>query len=411
MYKKKTHLVLFLIIFCFLPLLLTTCKPKTEPDCTPGKSDRTEGCDQFTRVKPFVRYGKASLSSLPIFNQTGWHPFEKDYAVSTSSSGVAEINFSDCWPGRIFCFRNTNFNFRVEKCNNLSGSGTPLGCLAVGQAYTNGPCPAEYTVIYTGSARIIKEGTVFAITYLPDNRDITLLIVLEGRAKIEPAVSFDPTVLDDPDDVPAGMFYFTMPNEQLSPVGGLDPRQAYPIEMLPPVVEELDIWDWMFDVRDQAERDGVLPENWPPELGGSGVGPGPDNQIFVNSGGGALADTRVQEAMLNAVNWPEVAAASGLDSTQITGFVGGDPIDLLPDAPFDPDLARELLAVAGYPNGVGMTIFYPAGDAELAKTAEIMRQFFAESGFDGTIQEATAEIDTRLAMMEAAGESFIIIER
>jgi ABC-type transport system substrate-binding protein len=115
--------------------------------------------------------------------------------------------------------------------------------------------------------------------------------------------------------------------------------------------------------------------------------------------------------MLHAVNWSEAAGVSGLENSQITGYIGADPINLLQDMPHDPGLSRELLAGAGYPDGVPVMIFFPPGDLELETMAKMMVEFLGEGGFEGNLQEANADLDARLAMMEAAGEGFILLGR
>lgn len=112
-----------------------------------------------------------------------------------------------------------------------------------------------------------KLGTSFSITALPEDREISLVVVLEGRVMVEPVLSYDPTELGQALDVPGGEFYFTMPDAMLSDVAGLEPRVAHPVDELEPVARELGIVDWMIKVRDRAEEGGVLPDNWPPGLG------------------------------------------------------------------------------------------------------------------------------------------------
>lgn len=407
MYNKKSLLGLLIIFFT---LILVSCD---KPECTPGQSSRTEGCDQFKRVNSTVRKGSASAPSLPVFTQSGWHPLNSGEAVSTNSSGMAELNFSGCWPGQLFCFKDSGLTFQVATCDQVTFENTPLACVPNGSIYTNGPCPAEYA-INTGSARINKTGTVLSITYLPDKRNVTLVIVLEGSVTVEPVLDVNTAELGRPDNVDTGFFYFTMPDNQLSPIGDLQPRQAYPIPELPPVVAELDIWDWMFNVRERAEVDGIPPENWPPELGGPGdesEPPQPENEVFVNSAGGAFDDPRVQEALLHAVDWPEAAAAVNLEDTRLTGFVGPDAIDLLRDIVHDPDLSWALLAEAGYPNGLGATLFYPPDDPQLARMGKMIVPIIAKAGFDAGLQELNDESEELLARLEEAGEAFIILNR
>ena len=112
-----------------------------------------------------------------------------------------------------------------------------------------------------------------------------------------PVETFDPTVLGLPLPVAEGFFLFTMPNAQLSDVAGLPPRTSHPISDLDDVAIELGIVDWMFDVRDKADESGILPADWPAELGGEGPEEPPteeppiagDGYNVVSSGGVLVA--------------------------------------------------------------------------------------------------------------------------
>ena len=68
-----------------------------------------------------------------------------------------------------------------------------------------------------------------------------------------------------------GEFVFTMPDDMLREIGGLRPRDRYPLDMLPPVVFELGIQDWVFGAAIIAREKQYLPPNWPRDLGGDFV--------------------------------------------------------------------------------------------------------------------------------------------
>ena len=410
--KNKFKSLGLFFFFLTLPLLITACDPPNTT-CTPGAGSRTQGCDEFKRVNSTVYKGLSSQASLPVFSKSGWHPIVSGEAISTNSSGMAELNFSGCWDGQLFVFKDSSLDFQVATCDQVTYENNPLACVPNGAIYTNGPCPGEYT-INTGSARITKTGTVLSVTYLPEKHDVTLVVVLEGSVLVEPVAVTDPLEFGRSSDVENGFFYFTMPDDQWTPIGGLEPRQNYPIPELPPVVEELGIREWMFDVRDQAQQDDLLPPEWPADLGGSGSvdqPPEPGSHILVESSGGPFADPRVQDALLRAVSWPEIANVAQQDNLQITGFISGEPVELLPEFPFDPDTSRQLLAEAGYPDGLSTRIFYPPNEPGLERMAKMMSGMLSDGGFDAGMQEMPSNLDELLARLEQTGEGYIILKR
>jgi hypothetical protein len=201
-----------------------------------------------------------------VVNDNYWHPLDTGDTLSADKNGEAELNFSDCWPGKLYLFDNSKGKIRVRDCHKAQYDEVSDLCNPDGSVFSE-KCRGEFSAT-TGSVRLTKLGTSFSVTALPEDREISLVVVLEGQVTVEPVLSYDPeTKLGEALDVPEG-FYFTMPDAMLSDVAGLEPREWHPVDKLGPVAEELGSVDWMIEVHDRAKKGGVLPDNWPLELVG-----------------------------------------------------------------------------------------------------------------------------------------------
>jgi hypothetical protein len=397
---------ILLLAVCVLALIASNCG-STPPACTAGNSSRTKGCDEFTRKDAQV-YKNAALHTA-----SGWHPLNKGDTLSTSASGQAQVNLSDCWPGEIYIFRNSSGQFKVEECEK-SLMATSGYCDAFGTWYV-GDCADEFDVVWTGSAKITKTGTTFSVTYLPEERGTTLVTVLRGSASVEPVRSAGTDELGPSTFVEEGRFYFTMPDAAYSDVAGLEPRQVYPLEELAPVAFELGIQDWMIDVSEKAREDGVLPENWPPDLGGQGEPPPPPPQegIVVSMVGGALNEAFAQEAIVRAVFWTQVLEVVLPDGGTVTAFIGDEPVNVLEQQPYDPDLANEMLSAARDELGLtGVVIVFPGEDELLQEAASMVMEYLTAMELEVVVKGAPgAELAEYVATLAEAGEAVMILER
>jgi hypothetical protein len=367
--NMNRHQIAFLLVACAFALVTLTCTPSPAPACPSGSSTRTQGCDEFKGWNAQV------LKNSSGFTLAGWHPLTSGDELSSDNTGEAELNLSACWAGRIYIFKNSGGQFRVAQCRRAAYT-TSSSCIPFGTWYV-GACAGEFS-LSTGSAKVTKTGTSFSATFLPENREVTLVVVLEGRVSVEPVESFDPTQLGPASDVAEGQFYFTMPDAVLSDIAGLEPRTAHPLEDLPRVADELGILDWMFEVREKADEDGVLPGNWPQELGGqtpSPEPPPPTEGFVVVSDGGVFADPRVQEAVIRGVDWS--VAGGGED---VTAVVDEQPLNAVDDLAYDPDLALALLEEAGVGEGQPFWIAYPVEDPQLAEAAEAAAEYLRGLG-------------------------------
>jgi hypothetical protein len=411
--KTDRHEVSFLLAVCALAVCAFACAepPPTEAVCAEGANARTQGCDEFARVSAVVEKNGAAQ------NDNDWHQLDTGDTLATSENGEAELNFSDCWDGRLYLFDNSAGRIRVRDCQRAQYDEVSNLCIPNGTWYA-GTCPGEFSAT-TGSVRLTKLGTSFSITALPEDREVSLVVVLEGQVRVEPVLSHDPTELGQARDVSGAEFYFTMPDAVLSDIAGLEPRVAHPVDELEPVARELGIVDWMFDVRDRADESGVLPDNWPPELGGVGseVEPPPEpppsgNGYVVISGGGALNDPRVQEAMFRGVDWQTAGPAGSPGGGTVLVFVGDEPVDAVNDLAYDPDKSKALLDEAGYEPDQPVAVIYPAGDQPLEKAANLVVRDLGMLGIKAVVEAVPAvELAEIRAVRVAAGEPMIALSR
>ncbi len=110
--------------------------------------------------------------------------------------------------------------------------------------------------------------------------------------------------------------------------------------------------------------------------------------IAFNSARGALQDVRVRHALRYAFDKEALLAADdGL------GQLIGGPIppadpgyeDLTDLFPYDPDKARELLAEAGYADGLDLTLTIPAFYSGVTSVADLLASQYAEVGVNLTV--------------------------
>jgi len=369
------------------------CTPTPTPTCADGASAPTEGCDEFRRVSAKVFWDWTEHKT------SGWYQLSVGDVLSTDADGLAELNFSECKEGHFWIFDDSSGEFQAEGCDEAGFDETSLLCVSSGAVYS-GKCLGEFTVS-TGSLRVTEPETSFAVVALPENRLISLVVVLEGRVMVQPVLSYNPTRLsEEPRDVEGGQFYFTMPNVSLSPVAGLEPRGIYPLDQLAAVTWELGIVDWMRQIGKLAAEDGVLPDDWPELSDEPAAEPEPAGYA-VTSGGGWLSDARVQEALYHAVDWQVAGRADSPHGGPVTAYIGGEPVDALGDLAYDPERSRAMFEEMGYdPAGQGVVILYPGEDRQLEEAAQVVARYLRLLPLEAVTLEAVPEEEAR----EIAGE-------
>jgi hypothetical protein len=127
--------------------------------------------------------------------------------------------------------------------------------------------------------------------------------------------------------------------------------------------------------------------------------------------GGAFFDTRVQQAVLAAVNRSYLGDYfDGAPVTFLFSF-GGSAVDASGE-PWDPDLARQLLAEAGYPDGVPAVFVFPDGDVELAGLAQDMALDLVEVGISAELVPVPrGDMGSYVGTLAMAGEPVLWLVR
>lgn len=331
----------------------------------------------------------------------GWYPFDTGDTISTGDPGEAELNLSECWSGRLYVFDDSSGHIHAESCREADFNTSSIACVQNGTWYA-GQCRGEFSIA-TGSAIIHKLGTSFSVTALPEVRETTLVIVLEGEVIVEPVLSYGPTELGEPAQVTDGQFYFTMPDGALSPLGDLRPRQPYPVSQLGRVAGDLGIREWMIDIHDQAQDDGVLPGDWPPDLGG----PGEELPIIatIRFSGEISDDPIIQEAVASAIDWQAV-----LPTDQTIGVSVGS--DMIPagDFVYNPEFLLAMMEERGYEFDIPVLIAYFQSEERMARIAQFMADSLSEIGMFAIAEPMSAQ-DLEDFVLSGEGWQIILMAR
>lgn len=178
--------------------------------------------------------------------------------VTTDERGEAVLDIERCM--KIYLFRSSSL---VKATCRKSGDRGLCG-LAGTAAYNNHCGPA--IVIQTPTVEVRLEGTWVALSYLPE-RQMSVLLVLEGQARVQPVSDLDSGRLGAPTLVRQGFFWFSTPDRLASqnPVSGLRAREAISLDSFPTFYRDMAFPpDWLGRIRDKARQDGIP---IPPALG------------------------------------------------------------------------------------------------------------------------------------------------
>ena len=127
--------------------------------------------------------------------------------------------------------------------------------------------------------------------------------------------------------------------------------------------------------------------------------------------GGPFFDSRVQGAVLAALNQSQLRERFPRVPMMLLFSSGGSAIDASGE-PWDPDLARQLLAQAGYQDGVRAQFLYPDGDAELAAIARDMVSDLAHGGISADLVAVPrSDLGAHTGTRAAAGEPVLWLVR
>lgn len=341
-----------------------TPTPTISP-CADDATVRTEGCDEFTpqlsSVSHFDRSGESRSACQ------GWCQLGEGDSLETNDTGQAELNFSDCWPGRLFLYQTSIAQALVSTCTKAdfcpggNCSNPPVICVPNGALYAD-KCAGEFNPV-TGSTRIEKNTASYLITYNKDDGNVTTIIVTDGTVQLRPVLQYNPLRLGDPMEITSGHFVFTMPDETLTGVAGLEPRTVHSVEQLPQVVEELGLQDWVIEAAQNARDGGYLPENWPAELSGRGM--------VVRADGGALSNLETQIWIYRAMNWSDLPVSD----RQIRLLLPDQTVNA-----FDMDYVPARSASILTPQKLAIKITFSVEDEELGKSAAVIAEYLKRAG-------------------------------
>lgn len=139
----------------------------------------------------------------------------------------------------------------------------------------------------------------------------------------------------------------------------------------------------------------------------------PGGGVVLIGAGGPLDDVRVQEALLAAAPWAELASALREDGAAGQLTLAFPDVEADADqVGYDPELAYQLLAEAGYPNGFGLVLVFPQGDPALDGVGQWVIDHLAEFGLDAaTFGGSPAELEEMLQVAVDSGEPAMLLQR
>jgi len=360
--------------------------------------------DRTRRMAPVVWAGSPATNP-PLLNHDNWKDLNKDDAIKTDASGQAELQLVGC-TGSLYVFIHTTIT--VSTCTEPELQSGLATCAQQGTGYFNINCTQRF-IVDTYAGRVTVAGTAFSVTYVPDQR-LLLVIVFAGRVEVQPVIDFGTGELA-PQGIPvnAGQFFYTMPGPEWPELHGLPAQTPLPLEELPLLVDELRIQPWMDSVGRRAKLEGVLPGNWP-AFGAPGR---PDVvTVVLHSAGGPLGNSRVQKAVLTAIDKDGVAGfAFRGQEVAFLATVSGVEVDARV-VPYDTNSSKALLAEVGYPYGLDAHLVFPIEDKELLAMARAMAEDLAKAGIDVELLPVPAEdLNAKVKTMVAAGESVLWLTR
>ena len=413
---QESRRVLAIAILVAAMCLAGCSKVTPTPTVDKSKVVQVQATARVKRETPEVWAGNAE--PLPKLPHSSWSGLDPGGQVTTDHMGEAKLDIDGCMYIYVFLDSAQLVRRGCRKDAAISGS---TSCSVQGTSTYNNSCASE-VIIQTLSVEIQLQGTWLAVTYLP-GLELSLVQGFEGEARVLPVTEIDQHKLVEEDeaiDLGPGSFTYTAPDARLAEVGqiaGLEARQRHALEQLGSfqdadsfvsqlqrLADEPNLAAWMRRTAERAEMDNVpLPPTYP--RGGEVV---EERQgVILRGGGGPLADSLVQQALVAAVPWAALVEESfeGRDVPVAVEFLDGERFEDARAVEHDPERAKGLLAEAGYPDGFDTTLFYPPDDLELRS---MMKGVF-EAWLDVRIRAepmelaAPAELD-RIRASAAGGE-------
>ena len=346
--KQRVYRRLFILLVTGTVMAMVWLYVGTGCDGTPTPSDRV-------RRRATAVWAGSPGNNPPLLNNDSWKNLNTNDSVRTDQFGEAELDLDGC-NGSGWVFDNSTLS--VWTCTKQAEAADEFWCTEEGTAGFNIDCAARF-VVDTPSALVTIHGTAFTLTYLPESR-LTLVSVFRGVVEVAPVLDMGTMELGEPVPVEEGFFLYTTPGEPPREAGGVPAREPRPLRELPLIVDELDIRDRMDDITRWGDGQQLLPPDWP-------FGP---EQVIVAFDGGQLADPRVQEGFVAAIDKERVLEQAFPD--QDVEFIARIADDLV-DAntiPYDPEMAQALLEEAGYDPGQPVIVLFPEEDEQVARAAK-----------------------------------------
>jgi hypothetical protein len=388
--NKKVLRVLF---GCAFLLLVVGCRPNPTPAVTQVQPPTdtpvptntlvlptpTDSVDfQIRRFANRVFFGLDA--PLPEILDDQFHPFPEGSQASTDDIGIALLEGSasvgNC---RIFVFKTTTL--KKSACQPGTFAGSNSSCVEAGSALFNN-CSGHIVISASGVAE--HKFTALSATYLPEQQ-ITLFYALEGAVEVTPLRELgNYENMAESVNLEAGQYLYTAPDERMIEMMGIPMRVPMQADTIRPLLDELELWDWMEQTQRAVDSEGLPVEVVPPE---------PVGQIILNVSGGPLDDPAGQQAILQAVPWQDLTArATGGQeiSFSVSGFSQGEPLDAR-NYPYDPVKAANALRDLDYGQGFGAIFIVPEGNETLRLLAQSSLPSLLKLGIEASIREVSVD--------------------
>jgi len=294
--------------------------------------------------------------------------------VWVSSQGEARAVVESC--ADIYIYHNSGLKVG-GCCEDCAGAGSDA-CALSGTSAANNSCSNVFSVS-TGSAVVYSDSTWFSVSYLDEQR-VSLVAVIEGDVQVAPLGELDGTESVDRISVPPGAFLFTMPDDQLTELSGIPPREVVPIEEIGPILFQLGLTDTFTSLVGDAID--------------AGIDPGPLAAFQgapILAAGGVLGDPGVLDAIALGVDWRSRAVALGDPGAAYLVPEDGAPINLVAQEWSDgnPFEARSRLAELGVEDEQ-LVVLVTGGDPGLEEFGRSLLegnpgQEFGEGGLHGLL--------------------------
>jgi hypothetical protein len=251
----------------------------------------------------------------------------------------------------------------------------------------------------TPSGEVRVRGSWVEITYI-SNLQMTLVIVLEGQATVQPVLVAETYKLGSPVAVLPGQFFYTSPDNRAISFSGVPARSAVPLQQLRLLIEKLQLQDRMkwigsLAIRDKLEFSELIERD----------------DIFLRGVNPTLLSAAGRDAILHGVRWEDMIRQGFGDPNPLLHIEIGDVV--IADArtiTYDPRAARANMDTLANKTTT-LLLYYPRDDKELAGLAKNLASSLAELGFKVelvTLPPATSENVPTLSTARIAWPALVL---